>query len=81
MSVTFRTRIVSVQVKSKVIKMKDAESGHVFEETVPVGRLTLEFDEVDTVQAVAAMIGDRPVILGLADTQMGLRGLDGGTNV
>ena len=73
MSVTFSTRVVSVQVKAKAITEYDRETKQRLTETIQVGRLTLEFDDAYVVQQLAELIGDRPVLIGLANTQLALR--------
>jgi len=67
MSVTFSTRVVS-----------DRETKQRLTETIQVGRLTLEFDDADVVHQLAELIGDRPVLIGLANTQLDLRQALGG---
>jgi len=79
MSVTFSTRVVSVQVKAKAITEYDRETKQRLTETIQVGRLTLEFDDADVVQQLAELIGDRPVLIGLANTQLDLRQALSGT--
>jgi len=73
MSVTFSTRVISVQVKAKAITEYDRETKQRLTETIQVGRLTLEFDDAYVVQQLAELIGDRPVLIGLANTQLALR--------
>lgn len=70
MAVTFKAQVKSVQVKSKTVKEKI--EGGTLEHVEAVGVLTLEFDSIDATQQLADMIGDQPIVIGLADTQMRL---------
>jgi len=73
MALTFGTRVLKVEVKEKKVKHEETREMPAFFETIKIGKLTLEFDgdNVD-VNAVAAMIGDAPVMLGLANTNFQL---------
>jgi hypothetical protein len=64
---SFTVTVKNVAVKSKTVKHED------WDEVIRIGTLTLEFDADDArVDVIKKMIGERPVLLGLADTQMSL---------
>lgn len=78
MTIHLHTRVQSVQVKAKKVKTYDRETKQTYEETLQVGHLHLEFDDIVHVRELAELIGDRPVIIGVADSQIGLGGHDAG---
>ncbi len=77
--VKFETRVLKVEVKEKTIKHDAEREMPAHFETLKIGKLTLEFDG-DRVDAgmLADFIGDVPIFIGLASTQMGLTGMNGG---
>jgi len=74
--IQFDTRVTQVSVKEKTIRHPATKESAEYLEVTKVGKLTLEFDGDDVdVGHLAKFIGDMPVAIGLAETQMSLPGI------